>query len=70
MDINQIKIHPIMIARSRVGDFFPGLSPKTLANLNSKGKGPAGFKYGRKIFYRFEDLVESFKPNTAKEVEQ
>ena len=70
MDINQNKIHPIMIARCRVEDYFPGLSPKTLANLNSKGKGPAGFKCGRKIFYRFEDLVEFFKPNSAKEEEQ
>ena len=70
MNIQHNKIHPIMIARSRVEDFFPGLSPKTLANLNSKGEGPAGFKYGRKIFYRLDDLVGFFKPNLTEEVEQ
>jgi hypothetical protein len=70
MDINHSKTTPVMIARCRVEDFFPGLSPKTLANLNSKGEGPEVFKRGRKAFYRFDDLVESFKPNSAKEGEE
>ena len=67
MGIRNNTIDPIMIARCRVEDYFPGLSPKTLANLNSKGEGPKSFKYGRKVFYRFADLVDFFKPNVAEE---
>lgn len=47
---------PLMVARSRVQELFPGLHPKTLANLNSIGDGPPGFKRGRLVFYRVEDL--------------
>lgn len=47
---------PIFIAATRVEEFFPGLNPKTLANLRSQGRGPRFFKVGRKVFYRLEDL--------------
>jgi hypothetical protein len=45
------KLHPILIARQRVGDYFPGLSPKTLANLASQKKGPKAYKRDRIVFY-------------------
>ena len=51
---------PIYIARKEVHKFFPGLSPKTLANQNSKGTGPTPIKCGRLVFYRFEDLKNLF----------
>ena len=51
---------PIYIARKEVHKFFPGLSPKTLANQNSKGTGPTPIKFGRLVFYRFEDLKNLF----------
>jgi hypothetical protein len=56
---------PIMIARSRVQELFPGLHPKTLANLNSKNEGPPGFKteQGRLIFYRVEDIEKYLESN-------
>ena len=47
---------PIMIARNRVPDLFPGLNPKTLANLFSEGRGPKAYRRGRKIFYRVDEL--------------
>lgn len=51
---------PIMIARQRVGDYFPGLNPKTLANLNSKGEGPKPYikNGGRTAFYITTDIQE------------
>lgn len=47
---------PIMIARNRVPELFPGLNPKTLANLFSEGRGPKAYRNGRKIFYRVDEL--------------
>ena len=51
---------PIYIARKEVHKYFPGLSPKTLANQNSKGTGPTPIRRGRLVFYRFEDLKNLF----------
>ena len=56
--MNQTK--PIYIARKEVHKFFPGLSPKTLANQNSKGTGPTPIRRGRLVFYHFEDLKSLF----------
>jgi len=54
---------PIMVARSRVQELFPGLIPKTLANLNSLGKGPQGYKRGRLVFYRVESIEDYLLSN-------
>ncbi|MDG2214487.1 MAG: helix-turn-helix domain-containing protein [Verrucomicrobiota bacterium] len=53
---NSSRAKPLMIARSKVGDLFPGLSPKSLANQLSEGLGPKAYRVGRKIYYRVEDL--------------
>jgi hypothetical protein len=45
-----------MISRNRVPELFPGLNPKTLANMYSEGRGPRAYKVGRKIFYRVDEL--------------
>ena len=55
------KPQPIMVARQKVGEFFPGLSPKTLANWNSLGRGPKPHKFGRKVYYSFPELVRMFE---------
>ena len=47
---------PLFIAANAVDKLFPGLSPKTLANLRSQGRGPRYYKRGRKVFYRVEDI--------------
>ncbi len=49
---------PIMIARNRVPDLFPGLNPKTLANLFSEGRGPKAYRVGRKIFHKVDELED------------
>ena len=54
---------PILIARSQVERLFPGLHPKTLANLNSIGKGPRGFKRGRLVFYRVDEIERYLEVN-------
>lgn len=43
---------PPMIARKNVGRLLGGaISPKTLANLDSKGEGPERMKIGRTVVY-------------------
>jgi hypothetical protein len=54
---------PLMLSRQKVPSWFDGLSPKTLANLESQGKGPPSFKRGRTRFYLFEDLVNFITNN-------
>lgn len=48
----------LMVSRQKVGEIFVGLSPKTLANLHSKGEGPPVYKKGRIAFYKISELVE------------
>ena len=57
---------PIYIARKKVHKSFPGLSSKTLANQNSQGKGPTPIKRGRLVFYRFDELKDSFERKQGK----
>ena len=54
---------PLMIARSKVEQLFSGLNPKTLANLNSKGEGPRGFKRGRLVFSRVDEITRYLEAN-------
>jgi predicted DNA-binding transcriptional regulator AlpA len=50
---------PPIIARGQVPKLLGGvISAKTLANLDSEGKGPKRIRIGRKVAYRREDLVE------------
>jgi hypothetical protein len=57
---------PEFVAREKIPDFFPGLNPKTLANLASLGRGPCYFLVGRRVFYRYEDLVSWLSRNPVK----
>jgi Helix-turn-helix domain len=34
-----------------------GLTPKTLANMRTKGKGPCFHKIGNKVWYRGQDIL-------------
>jgi hypothetical protein len=52
------KNKPVMVARQKVGEIFVGLSPKTLANLHSKGEGPPVYKRGRLAFYKIDELTQ------------
>lgn len=48
------------VARDKVAEFSGGiLHPRTLANLDSKGKGPAGrIRIGRKVAYDVKELCD------------
>jgi hypothetical protein len=50
------RAQPLMVARSKVGDLFPGLNGKTLANQLSEGRGPKAYRVGRIIYYKISDL--------------
>jgi predicted DNA-binding transcriptional regulator AlpA len=50
---------PPIISRDHVEKYLGGvISKRTLANLDSAGKGPKRMRIGRKIAYRTEDLLE------------
>lgn len=48
-----------IVSRGKVGEFTGGLiHPRTLANLDSLGKGPAGrVRVGRKVAYDVDSLL-------------
>lgn len=47
-----------IVSRTEIAKFSGGLlSPRTLANLDSLGKGPPRGKCGRKVFYPIDTLV-------------
>ena len=47
---------PILIARQKIEDYFPGLSPKTLANLAAQNKGPKFYKQNRIVYYTPDEI--------------
>lgn len=49
----------IMVDRKKAAEMF-GISPGTLSNLLSQGRGPRAFKFGKKVLYRVDDLVRFF----------
>jgi len=56
---NLIPKLPPFISRDHVEKLLGGIiSSKTLANLDSEGKGPKRMRMGRKIVYMTEDLLE------------
>lgn len=54
-----------IVARSEIKKFTGGaISPKTLANKDSKGIGPSGqFLMGQKVCYKVSDLIEWLRKN-------
>ena len=49
---------PPIISRDHIEKLLGGIiSAKSLANLDSLGKGPKRMKIGRKVAYRTEDLL-------------
>jgi len=50
---------PAIVAHTEIERYLGGIiSHRYLANLNSQGIGPKRFRFGRKVGYRREDLVE------------
>jgi hypothetical protein len=54
-----------LVARTEIGKFTGGLiSPRTMANMDSLGKGPKQKVFrGNKVAYDVDVLVEWFKDN-------
>jgi hypothetical protein len=50
--------YPPAIARVDVQKYFPWLTPKRLANLDSLGQGPEFFKNGRAVVYPTKSFLE------------
>jgi len=49
---------PNVFGRRAVNDLLPGIiSSKTLANLDSQGKGPEKIKAGRTVIYKKDTFV-------------
>jgi predicted DNA-binding transcriptional regulator AlpA len=58
--LSEIRLElPPIIARDQVYKLLGGvISGKTLANLDSDGKGPKRIRIGRKVAYKTDDLLE------------
>ncbi len=63
-------VQPILVRATHVEKFFPGLSPKTLANLRAQGRGPRYFRRGRLVFYRPEDVKMWIEQQETKTIDQ
>jgi len=49
---------PLVFKRSQVGELTGGMvNTKTLANLDSQGKGPARFRLGKLVAYEREAFL-------------
>ncbi len=56
-DISQVKPAGAALLAPKDAAAFTGLSPDTLANMRSTGRGPAYFKVGRYVRYDASDLT-------------
>lgn len=57
---------PPLISRDHVEELLGGvISAKTLANLDSLGKGPKRMRVGRKVVYLTGDLLEWLETRTV-----
>ena len=60
-----VKNLPPIISRDHIEKLLGGIiSAKTLANLDSLGKGPKRMTIGRKVAYRTEHLLEWLEKRT------
>ena len=59
-----------IVAREKIGEFTGGvISPTYMANLDSKGLGPARIiRIGRKAAYSVEDLVDWLEDRALEEI--
>ena len=57
---------PPIIARDQVHKLLGGvISAKTLANLDSEGKGPKRMRIGRKVVYKADGFLEWLAAKTV-----
>ena len=61
---------PIFIAARAIGKAVVGLSPKTLANWRSYGRGPKYYLKNGSVYYRLKDLDDFFGQNPVETDEE
>ena len=61
---------PIFIAARAIGKAVVGLSPKTLANWRSYGRGPKYYLKNGSVYYKLEDLENFFGKNPVETEEE
>ena len=61
---------PIFIAARAIGKAVVGLSPKTLANWRSYGRGPKYYLKNGSVYYKLEDLQTFFGENPVETEEE
>lgn len=56
---------PPIVPRSDIDLYIPGVySARTMANLDSRGRGPRRVRIGGKVCYKREDLCEWLEDNS------
>ena len=61
---------PIFIAAGAIDKAVVGLSPKTLANWRSYGRGPRYYLKNGSVYYKLEDLENFFGKNPVETEEE
>jgi len=57
------KVRPVMIARQKLPDYFPGRTARTWANLAHLKQGPKFFRKGKTTWYLTDDVVDYLTEN-------
>ncbi len=60
---NLPNVRPVMIARQKLEDYFPGQTSRTWANLAHLKQGPKYFRKGKTCWYLTDDVVEYLAQN-------
>ena len=68
--INFSETTPLFIAARAIGKAVVGLSPKTLANWRSYGRGPRYYLKNGSVYYKLEDLQTFFGENPVETEEK
>ena len=68
--INFSETTPLFIAARAIGKAVVGLSPKTLANWRSYGRGPKYYLKNGSVYYRLKDLDDFFGQNPVETDEE
>ena len=68
--INFSETTPLFIAARAIGKAVVGLSPKTLANWRSYGRGPRYYLKNGSVYYKLEDLQTFFGENPVETKEE
>ena len=61
---------PLFITARAIGKAVVGLSPKTLANWRSYGRGPKYYLKNGSVYYKLEDLENFFGKNPVETDEE